>query len=66
MDGRSAPQPGTGRPQYASDWNERRLVAATSSRQATSLGQARQTDSRAASWQIYLLLGALWIVSALV
>ena len=47
--GRSAPKPGTGRPQYGSSANERRLVAATSSRQATSRGQARQTEMRAST-----------------
>ena len=47
--GCSAPQPGTGRPQYGSARKDRRLSAATCSRQATSLAHARQTDCLAAS-----------------
>src|SRR5215469_14059648 len=42
--GRSSPQPGTGRPQYCSRANARRLVTATSSRHSTRRGHARQTD----------------------
>jgi len=41
--GRAEPQLGTGLPQYGWSANERRLTTATSSRHATSLGQARHT-----------------------
>ena len=40
------PQPVIGRPQYSWSANDARLASATSSRQATSRGQARQTDDR--------------------
>ena len=47
--GRSAPQPGTGRPQYGWSANERRLVSAICSRHSTNRGQARHTDTSASS-----------------
>src|SRR5690606_21903960 len=47
--GDADPQPGTGRPQYGCPANALRLVTATSSRQVTRRGQARQTDERAVS-----------------
>ena len=47
--GRSAPQPGTGRPQYGWSANDRRLTSATSSRHSTNRGQARHTDTSASS-----------------
>src|SRR6266516_2382758 len=47
--GRSAPQPGTGRPQYRSPREDGRLTAATCSRHSTSRGQAWQTDCMATS-----------------
>ena len=49
MRARSLPQPAMGRPEYRSVACARRLTRATSSRQATSRGQARHTDSRAVS-----------------
>jgi hypothetical protein len=42
----AGPSPGTGRPQYSSDRNEARLTRATSSRQVTRRGQARQPEIR--------------------
>ena len=45
----SSPHPGTGRPQYCWVREDARLTAATSSRHATSRGQARHTDCRAIS-----------------
>src|SRR5690606_941134 len=47
--GCSSPHPATGRPQYVSSAKARRLTSATSSRQATRRGQARQTDCLAVS-----------------
>src|SRR5699024_7918547 len=44
---RGSPNPGAGRPQYGSSANARRRRWATSSRQATSRGHARQTLERA-------------------
>jgi hypothetical protein len=41
----AGPSPGTGRPQYFSARNDARLTRATSSRQATSRGQARQPET---------------------
>jgi hypothetical protein len=42
----AGPKPGTGRPQYVQSANAARLVRATSSRQSTSRGQARQPEIR--------------------
>src|SRR4051794_17518767 len=48
--GSGSPKPGPGRPQYGWSANETRLPSvATSSRQRTSRGQARHTDTRADS-----------------
>src|ERR1700724_694840 len=47
--GRSDPKPGTGRPQYGWSAKARRLATATSSRQVTRRGQARQTLIAASS-----------------
>ena len=47
--GCSSPKPGTGRPQYVWSAKARRLTKATSSRQATSRGQARHTLTSALS-----------------
>ena len=45
-----SPNDGTGRPQYGSCLNEaRRFVVATDSRQSTSRGQARHTETAASS-----------------
>ena len=47
--GRPEPHPVTGRPQYGCSANALRLTTATSSRQATRRGQARQTLTAASS-----------------
>ncbi len=47
--GASSPHPAIGRPQYASSAKARRRTRATSSRQPTRRGQARQTETRASS-----------------
>ena len=47
--GSLAPQPAIGRPQYGSSAKDRRFSTATSSRQATRRGQARQTETSASS-----------------
>ena len=65
--GRSDPQPGTGRPQYGWSAKARRLTFATSSRQLTSRGQARQTLITASSSGIDpagAASAATWAVSA--
>ena len=48
----AGPQEGTGRPQYVSLAYEARLVSATSSRQATNRGQARQPITASSSWSV--------------